>query len=124
MNIFIKKHFVFIAILLKYNIVYLSEKPCSNPLQPSIRQSASRFFYNFTYKTAFRFPLSVFRFPLSVFRSPFSVFRFPLKSPSAFRLSISEMLNFAENSTPKNTPKKTPKNALRKAQKRAKNALS
>ena len=78
MNIFIKKHFVFIAILLKYNIVYLSEKPCSNPLQPSIRQSASRFFYNFTYKTAFRFPLSVFRFPLSAkiaFRFPFIDFR-------------------------------------------------
>ena len=101
MNIFIKKHFVFIIILLKYNIVYLSKKTRFSTRQPLIRLLTSCFFYNFTYKTAFRFLLSAK-----------NVFRFL------------EMLNFAENSTPKNAPKKTPKNALRKAPKRAKNALS
>ena len=121
MNIFIKKHFVFLVILLKYNIVYLSEKPRFSTRQPLIRLPTSCFFYNFTYKTAFRFPLSaktVFRFPFSAFR----LNRFPLSAKTVFRFL--EMLNFAENSTPKNTPKKTPKNALRKAPKRAKNAIS
>ena len=75
MNIFIKKHFVFLVILLKYNIVYLSEKPRFSTRQPLIRLPTSCFFYNFTYKTAFRFPFSVLRFPLKSLSAK-TVFRF------------------------------------------------
>ena len=72
MRYFVKKHFVLLYILLKYNFIRSSSNVHFRTRQPSIRLSATRFFNNFTYKIAFRFPLSVFRSPFSVFGSSFS----------------------------------------------------